>query len=536
MHGETTFAIKGSGLKRREFLKFSVAAGAALGAGALLGHPLVTEVLAQKKREITIAISEEIESLWPNAHIPTSPVPIVLDSIFDNLVYIGSCAQGAPKLAAGLAESWQFKGQEWLIKIRRGVKFHDGEELAAAAVVQSLNEARDKKSRMSGSLVLIDTVEAVDDVTVRLVTKRPLAQQIWGLTWICMISPAALQRYGAEISKHAVGTGLFRQVEWIPGERLVVERVPDWWGFKVAGDLPFNKKNNIERITWRTIKEPVALLTALEAGEIDVAQYVLPHEVDRLRKKKDIQVAEVKHTRTGLLIMNQRIKPFDDVRVRQAINYGVNWDLINKQLLQGKVDNSFGPLLPGQVGYDGTLQPYPYDPTKAKALLAAAGYAQKELELEIFATRSAVELKRVEICQAISQQLKKIGINLKVREVEYGFFLRGYFRNTLPFYIFAYTTYPDPWQYFLQFIYSKGEGRTGYNNPKVDALFEQAMGALDAEARGKLYKEALAIAREDAVLVWRSALNDFRGTRSNLEYAPRCLDNYLRSHLLAMRT
>lgn len=297
----------------------------------------------------------------------------VCEQIYESLLRY---RPGSTRVEAGLAERWEMTpdGRTWTFYIRPGVRFHDGSPLDAHAVVFSLERQRDTahpyhrldRTRLEFAyaemLKTIRSVEATGPMTVRITTDRTYApfEANMAMVAFAIISPRALTSWREEYYLHPVGTGPFRFTEWKDG-RIVLERNRDYW----------DKPPAIDRLVFRAIPDGRQRLIELESGAIDVAYSILPNELQFVDLHPDLQLYRAAANNVAYLAMNTTRPPFDDLRVRRAVNYAINTDPIVKLAYQGMATAASGPLPPTQWGYHPVVA-YRYDPEKASGLLKDA--------------------------------------------------------------------------------------------------------------------------------------------------------------------
>ncbi len=299
----------------------------------------------------------------------------VVEQIFETLLTYDAAARA---VRPGLASSWKVSddGRVWTFTLREGIRFHDGTPLDAAAVVFSLERQRDPTHRFherdrtgfrfnywQNLYSNVQKVEATGERTVRVTIDRrhtPFAANM-AMFPVSIVSPAAVVRWGPDFYRHPVGTGPFRFVRWESGV-IVLERNPDYWGTPPA----------IGRLVFRSIADARQRLTELESAAIDVAYSLLPDELQFVELHPDLTVYQEPAAAVAFLAMNTSHPPFDDLRVRQAVNHAVNKDSIVKLAYQKLATAATGPLPPSQWGYHKPRATYPYDLARARALLAEA--------------------------------------------------------------------------------------------------------------------------------------------------------------------
>ncbi len=281
------------------------------------------------------------------------------------------------QIVPGLAESWTISkdGLQYTFKLRRGITFHDGTPLNAEAVKFSIerqinpNHPAYKLGKYPFANFFFGNVKAVEVLSeerVAFLLNEARASFIAVLAQgaASIVSPTAVMKWGPDYPTHPVGTGPFRFASWDRGQRVVLEKNPTYWKYPVK----------VERVIYRPIVEDQARLTELLTGTLDVIVGVPADFVSQLEQNAKITLLKQVGAHVWYLGMNNQKKPFDDKRVRQALNYAVNKDAIVKDVLKGTGAASRGPVLPGTWGADPALKAYPYDPERAKKLLAEAGY------------------------------------------------------------------------------------------------------------------------------------------------------------------
>lgn len=457
-----------------------------------------------KEKVVTVGQTIDISSLNPYGDINTITFamwkhimePLILFD-FDKKEYYGV-----------LAESWTRQGTDYVFKIRKGVKFHDGTELTARDVKFSLDTA------MKGiqAVILknvIKSVDVVDDQTVKVTTPAPFGNLLARLKHIVIVSQKAYEKYGADITSHPIGTGPFEFVEWKKGSHFVVARAKNYWGTPAK----------LDRVIWRPIPEDAARVTALEAGQIDVATAIPPHDLARLDKKDSVRVEKIRALRQLIVGLSPRVEPFRNVQVRKAVNHAVDVDYIIKNVLDGMAVRAIGPSGPQQLGYDPNLKAYAYDPRKAKELLAQAGYPNG-FDV-VFNTSVGRYVKDREFTQVLVDQLAKVGIRAKLAIEEHSVHWSGVTKGKFGMFLTGAFNEEDP-ELFLALYYETGvTPRIGISDPKFDELLKaMRTSATDAE-RDKYLRQINAYVHDDMVPIltlWHPI--DLYGVNERLQWKP----------------
>ena len=337
-------------------------------------------VLAASRRDpgtLVVGRPRDAQSLDP-ARVSDNESVEVCEQIYDTLLTYNPTTR---RIEPGLAKSWDMStdGRQWTFYLRDGVRFHDGAPLDADAVVFSFERQRDPghpfhvPDRTSLDFVYWQTsyrnvrrVEAIGRLTVRITIDAVYApfEANMAMFPAAIVSPGSVARAGADYYRHPVGTGPFRFVSW-EGGRIVLERNPHYWGTPPA----------IDRLVFRAIPDARQRLTELESAALDVAYSIPPDRLQFVELLPDLVVHQHSALAVAYLAMNTTHPPFDDVRVRRAINHAVNRDPIVKLAYQGLASPATGPLPPEQWGYHRSAIRYPYDPERARVLLAEAAAA-----------------------------------------------------------------------------------------------------------------------------------------------------------------
>jgi len=415
------------------------------------------------------------------------------------------------QVVPGLAESWTISkdGLQYTFKLRRGITFHDGTPLNAEAVKFSIerqinpNHPAYKLGKYPFANFFFGNVKAVEVLSeerVAFLLNEPRASFLAILTAgaASIVSPTAVMKWGPDYPTHPVGTGPFRFASWDRGQRVVLEKNPTYWKYPVK----------VERVIYRPIVEDQARLTELLTGTLDVIVGVPADFVGQLEQNPKITLLNQVGAHVWYLGMNNQKKPFDDKRVRQALNYAVNKEAIVKDVLKGTGASSRGPVLPGTWGADPALKAYPYDPERAKKLLAEAGYPSG-FSTTLWVPESGSGMQApVAMSTVMQSNLKAVGVNVTLQTMEWGAYLAKLRTKEQELFALSWmagTEDPDMVMYPL--LHSSqwtpvGPNRALYKNPRFDALLQQARLTTDQAKRTQLYREAQRILVDDAPWVF----------------------------------
>lgn len=495
---------KNNGWSRRDFIKTGVAAGV----GAVVGPYFARDGFAASKDRLMIYDSSVTDTLNPYDH-SSNPIYGMWQHIIEPLVeydyrkkeYIGV-----------LAESWGFQGKRWVFHLRKGIKFHNGAPLTSKDIVFSITRMKtDKMSLQGENFKDVSEMQTPDDQTVVFVMKQRNAIFLDRLLNRFILSKAAADKYGDQMDQNAVGTGPYKFVSFQRGGNFVVTRNDGYWG----------SKPQIKEIIFRKVTEDAARLAALEAGQADVINNVPVHEVARLRRHPRVRVEQVEGLRTFFLALNPAFKPFDNKLVRQAVNYSVDAPAIIKNIFEGIGFVLNGPVGPNVIGGDPKFKRYPYDPKKARELLAQAGY-NNGCDVQLYFSPGRYP-KDTEVCQVIAAQMVKSGFRVELVSQEWAIFWdkTGVNGGKLPFYYIGRGALTDADTLYDQYFRTGTTKRLAYSNPEFDKLIEQEQQTPDYKKRIGLLQQGGKILMEDAPLVPLYNLADLYGVAKNVIWKAR---------------
>ncbi len=435
----------------------------------------------------------------------------VIENLFEGLVrYADESTEIEPCLAA----SWETSpdGLAWTFHLRDGVRFHDGTALDAEAAVFSFLRQMDRDPphpfhevggnypfwRAMGMQDVVADVAAPDPRTVVFTLRRPSAPFLANLAmpFAAIVSPAAVARDRAGFFKRPVGTGPYRFVEWVKDDHLTLERFPGYWG----------EKAGLDRLVFRSLPENTVRLLAFERRELGGMDGIVPTDVPELERDSTVTLLRQPGMNVAFLAMNCAKPPFDDLRVRQAVNHAVDRAAILHGLYRGLGVVAAGPLPPGLWSFDDSLAPYPYDPARARALLAAAGLAGGfDTTLWAMAGPRPYMPEPEKVAQAIQADLARVGIRARIVTYEWGTYLDLVQRGKHDLCLYGWTGDngdPDDFLYaLLDREVAAAFPSTNvafYRGEEMHALLGEAQRATDHARRADLYRKAQEIAHRDA--------------------------------------
>lgn len=452
--------------------------GLLLGVVALLLASGISPAPAMARDILRIGQQLEPPNLDPTSGAAAAVDELVYGNVFEGLVRIGRTGAVEP----GLAESWEISpdGRIYVFHLRRGVKFHDGSPFDAGVVKFSLDRAvaPGSSNAQKTALSVISHVVAVDEATVRLELARPASTLLDVLAWgdAVMVSPKSAEKNAT----YPIGTGPYRFSGWKRGDSVELVRNDAYWG----------AKPRIPRIVFKFIADPTAAYAAMKAGDLD-AFPLFPAPENLAELKTDPRFRLVVGTTEGetILALNNAKAPFDKLEVRRAISHALN----RKAILDGAMFG-YGQLIgshfsPSNPDYVDLSQRYPYDPARARTLLAQAGYpngfsVSLKLPPPSYARRSG---------EIVAAQLAQVGIKVRIENLEWSQWLDQVLQNKN--FDMTIVSHTEPMDYD---IYGR-DYYFGYKSPAFDALLEQLNTAVDPAARHAAFVAIQQKIADDAV-------------------------------------
>ncbi len=476
------------------------AAAIAIGAVGLASWAGAGRAQAPKAQWV-VAIGEEGESLDP----PTSMLftsEIYQQHLFDCLVGI----EGEEFKPVGLlAEKWEtINPTTWRFHLRKGVTFHNGKALDAEDVKYSFEQYADPKNRRSVFARGIARVEIRNPGTVDLITTEPVSALLFNLTRLQILPRDTREKAGVPaFALQPVGTGPYRFVEWKRDQQLVLEANPTYWRGPV----------NPKRLVFRAIRDAGTRAAELRSGGVDIVAAPPVPQLEML-DSGDTQVVPVKGGRIIIYPFNVSAPPFDNRKVREAANLAVNKDAIVRNVLGNRGIVMAGPFTPAWLGFDASVKPFPYDPARAKQLLAEAGYPQG-LDTT-WSISSGVFLKDTEIGEAVAGQLRQVGIRVKLVPTERAKIQKDAQENTFQgLTSVAWGTQFEP-DVMLNWVMMRAHMTT----PRLQELVLQGRGEIDLEKRRKIYQELYRVAHDEAMWLFVHAQDELWAKRRDVPWQP----------------
>lgn len=438
------------------------------------------------------------------------------------------------KIIPMLAESYEANDNatEFTIHLRQGISFTDGTPFDAAAAKANFDRWGDKTLGLKRTTLLcniLESTEIVDDYTVKVTLTEPFGAFISTLAHpaCVLMSPKVIEQGSAACAENPVGTGQYIFQEWVAGDHATVTLNPDWWGYdaEICGGTALAEPDaGFKSITFRPVGENASRVAMLQSGDADFIWPVPTESMQLLADDPDVYVDAGEGIVVRWLFMNTQKEPFTDVRVRQALNYGVDKDAyiaVVKNGLASQATSIIGPSVQHYKHND----PYPYDPEKAKELLAEAGYPDG-FDTTIICRSTTADLKQSEFIQ---QQLAQIGVNVEIRSFENAIvseMVEGAegpgAEAEVDMYISGWSTSTGDADWGIRPLLAKeSEPPASFNisyfeSDELDELLYSALETADEEKRGEYYAEAQDLVWQECPMVFLA--NDYNtwGSKANV--------------------
>lgn len=431
------------------------------------------------KTDITLGMALEPPNLDPTGGAAAAIDEVVYANIFEGLTRFGADGSVNP----GLASGWliEQEGKRYVFKLRTDVKYHDGADFTAADVKFSLDRARgeDSTNAQKGLFANIADVEIIDDATVAVNLENADGNLLFNLAWGDAI---ILDEASADTAATSpVGTGPFKFSNWVQGDRIEIERNPDYWGEAVA----------LEKATFKFISDPTAAFAALMAGDVDAfPNYPAPENLPQLEADPRFSVVLGSTEGETILSMNNMSEALSDVRVRKAISHAIDRQAIIDGAMFGygtPIGSHFAPHHPSYVDLTGNSE---YNPEMARLLLKEAGL-ENDLTLSLKLPPPAYARRGGEI---IAAQLREVGVETNIENVEWAQWLEQVFRGKD--FDLTIVSHTEPMDIG---IYARDDYYFQYNNPNFDGVMEAFNVETNPEQRDVMLKQAQTLISEDYV-------------------------------------
>ncbi|WP_445326894.1 ABC transporter substrate-binding protein [Solibacillus sp. FSL R7-0682] len=427
----------------------------------------------------------------------------VTQNLFETLLNFG---EQDTTIHPGLAKEWTVSddGLTYTFQLQEGVKFHDGTDFNAEAVIKNVDRWKGGKEEdfyyfnsmfKAEGEDIISEVTSEGDYTVIFKLSRPQAPFLKNLAMspFGIGSPTAFEAAGDKFGDNPVGTGPFKFTEWKRNDSITIEKFEDYW----EEGLP-----KLDKVIFRSIPDNSARLNELIAGHIDLADGVNPSDGKTVEGNSELQLIERPSMNIGYLGLTNTRAPFDNKLVRQAVNYAINKQAIVDAFFEGRAEVAANPMPPSISGYNDAISPYPYDPEKAKALLAEAGYDGKEIELWAMPVPRPYMPDGAKVAEVIQKNLEDVGIPSKIVTFEWATYLDKAKDGEADAFMLGWTGDNGDADNFIYTLLDKdnigSNNYAYYSNDEVHDLLIKAQSETDENVRNDLYKKAQEIIHEDA--------------------------------------
>ncbi len=440
--------------------------------------------------------------------------------LYDSLVWLND----ENAIEPALAESWDISddGTEYTFYLRQDVTFHNGEPFNADAVVFSWERAKDAGFEYSDQWQEADSVEKIDDYTVKITTPEPNALffSILADAW-AIIPPGYFEEVGqAGFDEAPMGTGPYKFVEWVKGDHITFEANLDYW----------RGAPKIQTVSFRPIPESATRVAAIQTGEVDIVTRLSSEEAQSLLGAPNVTVIKYPVTRVYYVAFNNMTtgvgQPTEDAQVRQAMNYAVDVDAIIDALFDGFAEPATGYVATGELGY-GAVEPFGYDPDKARALLAEAGYPDG-FSMDM-ACPAGAYTHFEEVCEAVVGYLGDVGIEVSLEIMESGQYWDLEAAKELP------PLFGDSWsalggEAFRRLTGALMGADAAYSSWSDEEIINQLnviKSTVDREERKKLYEELQVYMQENPPFIYLYEPVAFEAINTRVQgYKPRSSETY----------
>ncbi len=468
--------------------------------------PGTTASAAASGAAITVALGSEPTSLDPHT-VDDGGERAINDNIYETLLTRDADGKLQPGLATALPT--QVDPTTWRFTLRDGVTFHDGTTFTADAVVATVNRMirliQEKKTDNDGFYSTLASAKKVDDLTVDIVTTKPDGVLPARAYWLKIVAPGSETK--DDLSDAPNGTGPYTFTSRETGVNIVLTANPTYWGGAPS----------ISKVTYEFVSEAGTRLAGLKSGKYDLITNLAPNNVKEAPAYQAKQAQE-----HPILILNADGGITADPNVRKALNLAVDKQALIDGVYSGFATIDEGQLLsPSIVGYNDTIKAYPYDPEQAKQLIKAAGAEGKTITL--VGESSGRWLNDKDLLETIAGYWQEIGLTVDLQTPEFGKYLDVLFdRNQRADAIFVSSSNDllDPDRQLSTYYQAGGIGSSN-SNKDLAALIDQGRQELNADARAKVYQDAVKMAYDQAYFVWLVSNQDVYGTSTRLVFTPR---------------
>ena len=463
---------------------------------------------ASKQDTLTVAFGSDPPTIDPHSS-SGSPSVNALNPVYEALVRYDENGKIVPLLA----ESWERIDElSYKFNLRKGVKFHNGEEMKASDVLYSMKRATGPDGvKVSYIMKAIDSekCEAVDDYTVIIRTHEPFAPLIGYLPYVgaVIVSEKEFTADAEKAALNPVGTGPFKFVEWKKNDRVIYVRNDEYWG----------EKAKYTNLVIRTIVEANSRVIELEAGGVDIAYNIPANDVKRLEDNPDTKIERNNSTIFEFFGMNTSKEPFNNVEFRRAIDLAIDEESIVASVYRGNATYTPGPVTPNMKYFDDSDAKMKYDPEEAKKILKEIGIP----EGATYEVKLNENKERIDAATIIQSMLKEVGINLEIKVLETGTFWDALEQGDSQFFISGWGAvgFPEPDNNIYGPLHSKqipANNYCYYNNPELDALLDASRTTPDGAEREVIVKNVQKMIRSEVPYITYANPQQVAGMRASV--------------------
>lgn len=473
----------------------------------------------QDKNTLTIGLDDDPPQMDP--HKSTAAVDRqVYQSIYNKLIDINEKMEFVPELATKWSVSDD--GQTYTFNLRKNVLFHDGTPFNAEAVKFNFERMLDPKfgSPRLSEINLIDHIKVVDDHTIQIHLKKPYAPFLSVLTDRAgmMVSPTAVKKEGKDFANHPVGTGPYKFVKRVKQGYIKVTRFDKYWG----------PKPKIKTIVYKPYPDGNVRVTNLVSGSVDLVNKIDYKDINRLKSNAAINVVKTDALGFQGIMLNTQVAPFNNKKVRQALNWAIDRKAIAKVVYHNGVTPAVNAFPKSSWAHPDDMKVPDANIKKAKALIQASGLSNIHFTLKI-----TPKPEEKQVGQMLQAMLSQVGIKVKLEMVEFGTLLQQMESHDFQAIRIGWSGRVDPDGNAYSWFTSKGSlNDMGYANPKVDQLLAKARTISDQGQRKDIYEQVSKIIWEDAPYIFLFYPNDFKAMKKDVGGFKKIPDTMIRSRSL----